>query len=177
MAEPTTAAEQASWLEAFPERVTPYNTVPLGQILTYADARRLIADVERLTEERDKRRTAKGEVALLGTETEDAKNKAEAQRDEAVALLRELGECGCYGSAVVLRCEHVEAFLASLSTVTEPCERVYVCCGGKEAPMGTGHYSICASSQLTSIPNDCATHGCAWPESESECPAAVKAES
>ena len=56
----------------------------------------------------------------------------------------------------------------------QPCERVYVCCGGKEAPMGTGHYSICASSQLTSIPTDCATHGCAWPD-EGECPAKVKA--
>ncbi len=42
----TNEKDRAEWLEEFPERVTPYNTIPLGQILTYADARDLIADVD-----------------------------------------------------------------------------------------------------------------------------------
>ena len=160
----------------------------------------LRADVDRLTAERDKlalrQLQYQDEVRRkkVGIETlTRLRAEAEAQRDAAVTALRELGECGCYGSTVVLRCEHVEAALAGPSTVTPEdwakhqeerarnegksveelkkqyglCERVSVCC--KSAGSGDGSDHTCGNcrSQLASF--TCATHGCVWPD-EGECP-------
>ena len=144
MTEPTTAEERAAWLEEFPERVTPYNTRPLGQILAYADARRLIADVERLEKERDKLRDKLLEIA---------KGNCGSFQHDIPTFLDGLStdtpeeECAHCGSAGVCN-EDCPVTLQQRRLSQRPCERVCV-------PGRTGA--------------QCATHHGPW----GECPAAV----
>ncbi len=121
MAEPTTAAERAAWMVGISQR---------GLLAVWDEAKhwfgddvlRLIADVERLTEERD-------ELAILKADAELDLLAAEAQRDEAVGRVKTYHGAEILAEQKAGRDTHDLAcdtciFLASFSTVTEAREGI-----------------------------------------------------
>ena len=158
------------------------------QIIYLADAvERLTADAKRnselgkaelamLREQYNATKTQRDELAILEADAELDLIAAEAQRDEAVRLLRlahsELKYAEKQGhEPLYVAADDVGSFLASLSTVTEPCERVSVCCGRSVAEYNLAYQGgpHCSSCDVR-LSLKCSRHGCPWPVA-GECPA------